>query len=50
MVLIRVEEPETSTMLMQPVDEQVSLEPSSERRKWRYMATVKKGEQAGRSS
>jgi hypothetical protein len=42
MVLVRIEEIESRTILMQPTDEPVSLEPSSERRKWRYMASVKK--------
>jgi hypothetical protein len=50
MVLIRIEDPETSKILMQPMDEEISLEPSAGRRKWRYVASVKKSENAGRSS
>ncbi len=50
MVLVRIEDTEASTILMQPTDEPVSLEPSGAKRKWRYMASVKKGERAGELS
>jgi hypothetical protein len=40
-LILRVNEPGLRTIVMQPIDECISLTPIAEKSEWRYMASVK---------